>query len=52
VPVPDSCMEASKQIAAAYEMDDGDLSASQIETIRKAVPQNKKSVIHHLFSPR
>jgi hypothetical protein len=37
------------EVLPAYEADDGDLSEAQIQAIRKAVPQNKKSVKSSLF---
>lgn len=37
------------EVLPTYEADDGDLSEAQIQAIRKAVPQNKKSVKSSLF---
>ena len=39
----------ANEVLPAYEADDGDLSKAQIQAIRKAVPQNKKSVKSSLF---
>jgi hypothetical protein len=39
----------ANEVLPAYEADDGDLSEAQIQAIRKAVPQNKKSVKSSLF---
>lgn len=39
----------ANEVLPAYEADDGDLSEAQIQAIRNAVPQNKKSVKSSLF---
>lgn len=39
----------ANEVLPAYEADDGDMSEAQIQAIRKAVPQNKKSVKSSLF---